>query len=93
MNVNQIKRSLHNEQLNKKYAEKNRWIPNHIYTELKRQKRCWKCNKVAKGKFLEIHHIVSVRDGGTNAKKNLVAVCHSCHKILDNEQKDKNEQK
>lgn len=28
---------------------------------------------------LQIHHIIKVRNGGTNSKDNLILLCHQCH--------------
>lgn len=41
---------------------------------------CEECLKV--GRYVpvdEVHHIVPLEDGGTNADDNLVSLCRSCH--------------
>ena len=36
----------------------------------------------------EVHHIVSLADGGTNSDDNLMSVCKPCHAILDENHKN-----
>lgn len=36
---------------------------------------CEECGAAA----VDVHHIVPLRDGGTNAWDNLRALCHGCH--------------
>jgi hypothetical protein len=31
---------------------------------------------------LDVHHILSLKDGGTNAKYNLLVLCPSCHRRI-----------
>jgi len=31
---------------------------------------------------LEVHHIVSLKDGGTHDKENLAVLCANCHKLI-----------
>lgn len=38
--------------------------------------RCERCGKPGK---LEVDHIVPLRDGGTNTRSNLQALCSTCH--------------
>lgn len=41
---------------------------------------CEKCGKYRPwGKWMEIHHIKPLADGGTNNEKNLVVLCDICH--------------
>lgn len=36
----------------------------------------------------EVHHIIPVCDGGTNARKNLVTLCRTCHKYVPGKDPD-----
>lgn len=36
-----------------------------------------------------VHHILPLRDGGTNAENNLMALCHSCHGRIHAERGDR----
>ena len=49
-----------------------------------------KCTLCGSTDELEIHHIVSVRDGGTPELKNLTAVCFKCHRERKDENTGKN---
>lgn len=50
------------------------------------EKAGWKCYVCGnKNVALEIHHILPVMNGGANNKENLVALCHSCHKAIHND--------
>lgn len=49
--------------------------------------------------YVELHHIISVVDGGTNADENLLLLCEKCHaehhgykkvRYLDQQRKDWN---
>jgi len=47
---------------------------------LKRHPLCVECakgNKVVRAE--DVHHIISLADGGTHEDENLMALCHSCH--------------
>lgn len=59
------------------YAKRGRFIPQELYVELKRVKKCEFCG--LKAKRLEIHHKVPVSEGGLNERSNLVAICKECH--------------
>lgn len=63
------------------YAAKNRLIAPGLYNELKALKKCQHCGGNVKRP--EIHHVVPVRLGGSNERENLLALCHSCHTVLD----------
>ena len=39
----------------------------------------WRCADCGRGGVLEVHHVVHVEDGGTDALDNLVALCPPCH--------------
>lgn len=51
---------------------------------------CQLCNPKNNGKWLEVHHIVSLRDFGlegyeeANRLDNLITLCHSCHMDIGN---------
>jgi hypothetical protein len=49
-----------------------------------------KCTMCGSGENLEVHHIVSVADGGTMNMNNLTTVCFACHRERKNEATDKN---
>lgn len=38
----------------------------------------------------EVHHIVPVREGGTNEESNLMSLCRSCHNQIHAERGDRN---
>ena len=40
------------------------------------------CSKCRERPAEEVHHVVALRDGGTNAPENLAALCKSCHSGL-----------
>lgn len=42
--------------------------------------RCRCCKGKSKDKVLNVHHIISRKDGGTNAPDNLITLCETCHK-------------
>ena len=46
------------------------------------------CQKCGAEKKLGIHHVVSLREGGTNDPDNLVTLCRSCHMTLHHKQGD-----
>ena len=39
--------------------------------------RCIKCGATEN---LEVHHIIPVSKGGSNSMRNLITLCHNCHK-------------
>ena len=79
-----IKNFKHDQRVNKMYnilSEKDRMIRRDIYLELKKKRICQLCGN----KFsipLEIHHVISKKDGGDNDKQNLIAICSNCHNII-----------
>jgi len=79
--VGRIIRDLRREEITKLYANKNRYIPQNIYTKLKNKKKCDKCGKGLCG-LPEIHHIISVEDGGESIESNLMAVHENVTKYL-----------
>lgn len=83
--LGRLKHSLKKDVITQIYSEKDRYIPQQLWMELKRIHVCQRCKK----RFpenLEIHHKVSVKDGGGNTKDNLMVVCKNCHYILNQEQ-------
>ena len=40
--------------------------------------KCEMCGKPSES--LEVHHVVPLKDGGSNARDNLVAICRECHR-------------
>ena len=79
--VGRILRERKRERILESYASRGRMVPKTAYSSIKRLKRCESCgqhiNKVGR---LEVHHKVSVRDGGSNERGNLLGLCRSCHK-------------
>ena len=67
----------------KHLINKGRFIPNRIYCELKKQKICDYCRQVIEGELPEIHHIISIADGGTNERSNLMVVHKNCHAHIE----------
>lgn len=40
---------------------------------------CQKCGKMCEGKEIQCHHIMPVRNGGSNELNNLITLCNKCH--------------
>lgn len=39
----------------------------------------WRCRNCGKAGRLEVHHVLKLRDGGTNDLANLRSLCVGCH--------------
>lgn len=52
-----------------------------IKAEIDLPRRCGRCGATEE---LELHHIIPVSIGGTNDKRNLIFLCHDCHKNISN---------
>lgn len=52
-------------------------IPQKTRNQLLSERVCFVCGNK---KNLEIHHIVSIRNGGDSSMKNLMVLCECCHK-------------
>ena len=74
--IYRIKHMLRKDKLVKKHSSNNRYIPQKIYSKLKKVKNCKIYNS---NKILQIHHIVPVRNGGQNVESNLIVICKKCH--------------
>jgi 5-methylcytosine-specific restriction endonuclease McrA len=61
------------------YANKDRFIPNALYREIKARKKCKLCNKIVKKGKLQIHHKVPVSQGGKSDYMNCIGICKECH--------------
>ena len=48
---------------------------------LARDKHCCQAPGCGRTRFLEVHHILARRKGGTNHPDNLVTLCGSCHRL------------
>jgi hypothetical protein len=48
---------------------------------------CEKCRTFQPNRKLDVHHIVPVASGGTNGYWNLMALCQTCHKEVENHTK------
>jgi len=46
-------------------------------------KTCFRCDKKYKKSDLSVHHITPRALGGSNAKTNLITLCHSCHDFVE----------
>ena len=46
--------------------------------------RCTECRRRPRfdREVLEVHHVIWKVDGGSDARENLVTVCHPCHRRL-----------
>ena len=44
-----------------------------------RERDSWRCTSCGKAAILEVHHVVAVKDGGTDSLDNLETKCRSCH--------------
>ena len=42
--------------------------------------KCQHCGGKSKDKILNVHHVISRTDGGTNKPDNLITLCEKCHK-------------
>lgn len=49
------------------------------------------CHRCGKADNICVHHIIPVSSGGSRSQYNLVPLCSSCHKIVENEGKKINE--
>lgn len=85
--VGKCMKDLKKDTITQAYAEKNRYIPQELYTKLKSKKHCDYCQKGFGKAKPEIHHIKPVKYGGTNTEDNLMAVHFRCHQILDAQNK------
>jgi len=55
-----------------------------LWVELSRQVRKRdhnRCRSCGGDKTLNVHHIVKIRNGGTNLPDNLKTLCRKCHKV------------
>lgn len=43
-----------------------------------------KCHICGDTEFLEIHHLIALKNGGTNDINNLLVLCQKCHKLVHN---------
>ena len=48
---------------------------------LKHIKKCQECGYKEHPKILETHHIIHIKNGGTNKKHNLIKLCPNCHAL------------
>ena len=39
----------------------------------------WRCRECGKAGRLEVHHVIRLKDGGTNDLSNLLTLCVGCH--------------
>lgn len=65
-------------------AINNRYIPHQLYKEIKNRKKCKLCGKKVYKKKLQIHHKVSLSQGGKSDYQNCIGVCKECHKKIHN---------
>lgn len=87
MGIGHILRGIKREKVIDAYSQKDRLINSKVYAELKSKRKCDKCKKpFTHGAKPEIHHKIPRSKGGSNDIKNLMAVCHHCHKVLDAEE-------
>lgn len=49
---------------------------------------CYKCGKTPTDRALDVHHIVPMICGGTNAEELLMPLCGTCHKTVERYTKD-----
>lgn len=53
--------------------------------QLRQYPLCTDCNAAGRvTAATEVHHIIAVRDGGTNEQSNLLSLCKSCHSTRTN---------
>jgi 5-methylcytosine-specific restriction endonuclease McrA len=68
----------------KKMSMKRKPISSKTYKRFAlKNKKCKKCHKRFNPNILEdameLHHIIPIKNGGTNTQKNLIALCGFCH--------------
>ena len=39
----------------------------------------WRCRECGKAGRLEVHHVIPLKDGGTNDENNVKTLCVGCH--------------
>ena len=52
------------------------------YQELRRRilvRDDWRCQRCGRREGLDVHHIVSRAQGGSDQERNLITLCRSCH--------------
>lgn len=69
--------------MQKKYGRtwkriRDRYIRNHPVCEI--------CGEKAAE---EVHHVIPISEGGQHTDKNLMALCHECHKDIHRRKEDK----
>lgn len=59
-------------------------VPYPIKLSIKKDQKfiCSSCKKTKRERDLEIHHIIPLSQGGSNEKRNLVALCRPCHRHI-----------
>jgi 5-methylcytosine-specific restriction endonuclease McrA len=60
-----------------------------VKIQLRKHPICARCGET---KNLEVHHIIALKSGGTNEAKNLITLCHSCHRAQHRTTPIKNDQ-
>ena len=66
-------------------VEPGRWRPQHgmrAYRALRRRllnERGWRCESCGRAGRLELHHVITVEDGGDDSPDNLKVLCRPCH--------------
>jgi 5-methylcytosine-specific restriction endonuclease McrA len=55
-----------------------------LWQEIARQVKIrdgWHCTKCHSSKMLDVHHIVPIKNGGSNMLYNLKTLCRRCHRL------------
>lgn len=73
---------------NKKYGHEWKRIRARYVAEHPLCEQCLKEGRITPVE--EVHHILPLNWGGTNAKSNLMSVCHSCHQKIHHQLGDRN---
>lgn len=79
----------HDPQLDEERMERQPWRKEYRDPEYRRNRqvrfersrgRCEACGELLEPGWWDCHHVIALRDGGTNAIENLRIICDTCHK-------------
>ena len=72
----------------KRSEAKGSWKRNRKLALKRDDDTCQLCGYAMKEKFIDVHHIKAIMEGGTNELHNLVTLCRSCHSKMENKSVD-----
>lgn len=44
---------------------------------------CQNCGNSKQSQYMDVHHIIPVRDGGDNSVGNMITLCRKCHNRIE----------